>query len=57
MQNKIKLSIIGTRGVPARYGGFETFAQEISLRFIENGYQVLVVGDPQIMIIQIMIIL
>lgn len=45
MQNKIKLSIIGTRGVPARYGGFETFAQEISLRFIENGYQVLVVGD------------
>ena len=28
----MKLAILGTRGIPARYGGFETFAEEISMR-------------------------
>ena len=31
----MKISIIGTRGIPARYGGFETFADEISKNLIQ----------------------
>lgn len=29
----------GTRGVPARYGGFETAVDEISARFVKAGYE------------------
>lgn len=37
-----KIALIGTRGVPARYGGFETCAEELSVRLSENGYDVTV---------------
>jgi glycosyltransferase involved in cell wall biosynthesis len=33
---------MGTRGIPARYGGFETFAEELSTRLIARGHQVTV---------------
>jgi len=33
----MKVAIIGSRGIPARYGGFETFAEEISLLLSEKG--------------------
>jgi glycosyltransferase involved in cell wall biosynthesis len=33
----------GTRGVPARYGGFETAVDEISRRFVAKGYDCAVV--------------
>lgn len=33
---------MGTRGIPARYGGFETFAEELSSRLVERGHQVVV---------------
>ena len=33
----------GTRGVPAGYGGFETAVDEISRRFVENGYNCAVI--------------
>jgi len=36
---------LGTRGIPARYGGFETFAGEISALLVENGYDVSVECD------------
>ena len=32
------VAFCGTRGVPARYGGFETAVDEISRRFAERGY-------------------
>jgi len=35
---------MGTRGVPANYGGFETFAQELSVRLAARGHQVHVYG-------------
>ena len=35
---------MGTRGIPARYGGFETFAEQISVRLVERGYRVTVYG-------------
>ena len=28
----MKIAIAGTRGIPARYGGFETFAEELARR-------------------------
>ena len=34
--------ITGTRGIPARYGGFETFAQELSRRLVKKGHAVTV---------------
>lgn len=34
------LAIVGTRGIPARYGGFETFAAELSKRLISRGHRV-----------------
>lgn len=41
----MKLAIIGTDGLPARYGGFETFAMEVSPRIAALGHEVLVVGS------------
>lgn len=43
----MKLAIIGTDGLPARYGGFETFAMEVSPRIARLGHQVLVVGSSR----------
>ncbi|WP_029239955.1 MULTISPECIES: DUF1972 domain-containing protein [unclassified Pseudonocardia] len=36
------ISMIGTRGVPARYGGFETAVEEIGRRLADRGHQVTV---------------
>lgn len=38
----MRIALLGTRGIPARYGGFETFAEEISVRLAERGHQVTV---------------
>jgi glycosyltransferase involved in cell wall biosynthesis len=38
----VKFAIVGTRGIPARYGGFETFAEELSTRLAARGHQVTV---------------
>lgn len=35
-----RLAILGTRGIPARYGGFETFAEEIAPRLAARGHDV-----------------
>ena len=37
-----RFAIVGTRGIPARYGGFETFAEELSTRLAERGHEVFV---------------
>jgi len=39
---RLKIAIAGTRGIPARYGGFETFAEELSKRLVERGHEVAV---------------
>jgi len=36
----MKIAILGTRGIPARYGGFETLANELSRRLVERGHEV-----------------
>ncbi|MBI2821287.1 MAG: glycosyltransferase [Acidobacteria bacterium] len=38
----MKIALMGTRGIPARYGGFETFAEELSVRLAARGHQVTV---------------
>jgi glycosyltransferase involved in cell wall biosynthesis len=37
-----RFAILGTRGIPARYGGFETFAEELSIRLAARGHDVTV---------------
>ena len=39
---QLKIAIIGTRGIPANYGGFETFAEECSAGLVTRGHQVTV---------------
>jgi len=36
------IAILGSRGIPARYGGFETFAEEISIALASRGMSVTV---------------
>jgi len=38
----MRIALLGTRGIPARYGGFETFAEELSTRLVERGHEVTV---------------
>ncbi len=38
----MKLAILGTRGIPARYGGFETFAEKLSVGLVRRGIDVTV---------------
>jgi glycosyltransferase involved in cell wall biosynthesis len=40
----VRFAILGTRGIPARYGGFETFAEELSTRLTRRGHSVTVYG-------------
>lgn len=37
-----KIAILGTRGIPARYGGFETFAEHLATRLADRGVDVTV---------------
>jgi glycosyltransferase involved in cell wall biosynthesis len=36
------LRILGTRGIPAAHGGFETFAEKLALHLVEKGWRVVV---------------
>ncbi|MCS7043137.1 MAG: DUF1972 domain-containing protein [Bryobacteraceae bacterium] len=38
----MRIAILGTRGIPASYGGFETFAEELSVRLARRGHDVTV---------------
>ena len=38
----MKIGILGTRGIPGRYGGFETLADELSRRLVQRGHEVTV---------------
>lgn len=38
----LRIALMGTRGIPARYGGFETFAEQLSTRLVARGHQVTV---------------
>ncbi|MBS1688512.1 MAG: DUF1972 domain-containing protein, partial [Bacteroidetes bacterium] len=38
----MKIGIIGTRGIPNQYGGFEQFAEHFSTRMADKGHEVAV---------------
>jgi glycosyltransferase involved in cell wall biosynthesis len=41
-KKKLTIALIGTRGVPANYGGFETCVEEIGKRLVKKGHEVTV---------------
>ena len=38
----MRIALLGTRGVPARYGGFETAVEEVGRRLADKGHRVVV---------------
>lgn len=42
VKERISIALLGTRGVPARYGGFETCIEEVGKRLVERGHRVTV---------------
>ena len=42
MSERLRIAILGTRGVPARYGGFETAVEEVGSRLAARGHEVTV---------------
>jgi len=41
----LKIAILGTHGIPAKYGGFETCAEELGIRLVERGHSVTVYSE------------
>lgn len=44
----MRIAILGIRGVPAAYGGFETFAEELGSRLVARGHDVTVYGRSHV---------
>lgn len=42
MRDKLKIAILGTRGIPNKYGGFEQFAEYVSTGLVRKGHNVTV---------------
>lgn len=40
MDRKLKIAILGSRGIPNYYGGFEICAEEVSVRLVEKGHHI-----------------
>lgn len=40
--NALTIAMVGTRGVPAAYGGFETAVEEVGRRLVDRGHDVVV---------------
>jgi glycosyltransferase involved in cell wall biosynthesis len=38
----VKIALVGTRGIPNRYGGFEQFAEKVSSQLADRGHEVTV---------------
>ena len=44
----MKVAILGTRGIPAAYSGFETAAEQLAQRLIDRGHEVVVYCRPHV---------
>ena len=42
----MKIAMLGTRGIPANYSGFETAVEELSTRLVKRGHEVVVYCRP-----------
>ncbi|MCX5814649.1 MAG: glycosyltransferase [Proteobacteria bacterium] len=38
----MRIALLGTRGIPARYSGFETFYEQLAVRLVKRGHEVTV---------------
>lgn len=38
----MKIAILGTRGIPSGYSGYEAFAEELGVRLVQRGHEVIV---------------
>jgi len=49
--DRLRIALLGTRGVPATYGGFETAVEQIGRRLVQQGHEVTVycrrTGTPE----------
>lgn len=41
-KQRLRIALVGTRGVPAQYGGFETCVEEVGQRLVSRGHEVVV---------------
>lgn len=41
----LRVAILGTRGIPAAYGGFETFAEQLATRLAARGHRITVYAE------------
>lgn len=41
-KRKIRVAIVGTRGIPAKHGGYETITQDLGIGLVEKGFEVYV---------------
>lgn len=39
-RSTLRFAMVGTRGVPAKYGGFETAIEEVGARLVERGHEI-----------------
>ena len=44
----MRIAILGTRGIPASYSGFETAAEQLASRLTERGHEVVVYCRPHV---------
>jgi glycosyltransferase involved in cell wall biosynthesis len=44
----LKIAILGTRGIPASYSGFETAAEQLAARLSQRGHEVVVYCRPHV---------
>lgn len=42
VRRTLRIAILGSRGIPAHYGGFETFAEQLSTRMARHGHRITV---------------
>ena len=46
-KSKIKVAILGSRGIPAKFGGFETFAEQLAVRLVQKENSVTVFCEAE----------
>src|SRR5437764_9935680 len=44
----MKIAILGTRGIPASYSGFETAVEQLASRLVARGHEVVVYCRPHV---------
>lgn len=47
-RRSLKIGLMGTRGIPANYGGFETFYEQLAPRLSARGHRVAVYNRPHV---------